>query len=55
MNKATLNQISYIKILADKAGYSEDDYDFDNMSFSEASDTIDDLKDELGYLDDNDD
>lgn len=54
MNKATLDQITYIKILADKAGYSEDDYDFDNMTFNEASDIIDDLKDELGYSDDND-
>jgi hypothetical protein len=54
-NNATQKQIAFLKILIDRAGYDENDYDFGSMTREEASETIDELKDELGYLDDDED
>jgi hypothetical protein len=41
--------ISYAEQLLDELGYDLDEYDFDNMSFEQVRDLIDDLKNERGY------
>jgi hypothetical protein len=49
MGWPTEKMIDYAKDLIEKCGYDQDDYDFDNMTFEECSDLIDDLKIELGW------
>jgi hypothetical protein len=36
--------IRFAKILINQLGYDPDDYDFDNMTFAECSNLIDELK-----------
>jgi hypothetical protein len=47
---ATLTQIQYIKDLIEIVNGSEEDYDFKTLTMSEASDIIDELKDEADFL-----
>jgi hypothetical protein len=47
---ATGEQIQYIKDLIELTNGDEDDYDFDTLTISEASEVIDELKDETVFM-----
>lgn len=44
----TPSMIKYAEELIEKCGYSQHDYDIDNMEYNEVVVLIDDLKEELG-------
>lgn len=49
MGKATPRMIIYAEGLLEQLGYDLDDYDFDNMTFEQVRDLINELKRERGY------
>ena len=49
MGKPTDKMIEFATGLLDQLGYDPDIYDFDNMTFEQVRDLIDELKDERGY------
>ncbi|MBP2635027.1 MAG: hypothetical protein H6Q72_934 [Firmicutes bacterium] len=49
MGKATPKMIEYAQGLIGQLGYDLDDYDFNNMTFEQVRELIDELKDERGY------
>lgn len=49
LNIPTTAMVSFAKQLLSELGYDLDDYDFDQMSYSEVSDLINELKDERGF------
>ena len=49
MGSPTAKMIDYATSLLSELGYDPDEYDFDNMTFEQVRDLIDELKDERGY------
>lgn len=48
MGRPTAKMIDYANSLLDQLGYNPDEYDFDNMTFEQVRDLIDELKGERG-------
>lgn len=49
MARPTAKMIDFATSLLEQLGYDRDEYDFDNMTFEQVRDLIDELKDERGY------